>query len=63
MRRTSSCRRETSKGREVYPKVPEQIKAVSELRMKVLRDLTKIKTQSKAALQHLQHELSRYEEK
>ena len=48
---------------KVYPKAPEQIKAASELRTKVLRDLTKIKTQSAAALQHLQHELSKYEEK
>ena len=48
---------------KVYPKAPEQIKAASELRTTVLRDLTKVKTQSAAALQHLQHELSKYEEK
>ena len=48
---------------KVYPKAPEQIKAASELRTKVLRDLTKVKTLPAAALQHLQHELSKYEDK
>ena len=61
---TSSCRIGDKEGAaKVYPKAPEQIKAASELRTKVLRDLTKVKTQSAAALQHLQHELSKYEEK
>ncbi len=48
---------------KVYPKAPEQIKAASELRTTVLRDLTKVKTLPAATLQHLQHELSKYEDK
>jgi len=48
---------------KVYPKAPKQIKAASELRTKVLRDLTKVKTLPAATLQHLQHELSKYEDK
>ena len=45
---------------KVYPKAPEQIKAASEQRTKVLRDLTKVKTLPTAELQHLQDQLSRY---
>lgn len=48
---------------KVYPRAADQMRESSDLRTKVLRGLTQIKTQSAPALQHLQNELRKLEDK